>query len=234
MSDEDKMNTLNNLWQNYAISKTFEPGSTFKPFTEAMGLDSGTLHGDETYICDGGEWVSGHEIGCVKRTGHGTEDLRGALRDSCNDAMMQMVRSIGPANFAKYSREYGFGQKTGIDLPGEAGTIMHQQKNVGPVELATISFGQSFQLTPMQMATTVSSLINGGKRICPHIADITRTFISGRRRGNREKRAGRRFCRGWKNSYFADASAWQWQVHCIFYRICAGGRSAGSGDCNYP
>ena len=108
MSDEDKMNQLNKLWQNYTISNTFEPGSTFKPFTEAMGLDSGSLRGDETYICDGSEWVSGHEIHCVNRSGHGTEDLRGALRDSCNDALMQMVRAIGPANFAKYSREYGF------------------------------------------------------------------------------------------------------------------------------
>ena len=107
MSDEDKMNQLNKLWQNYTISNTFEPGSTFKPFTEAMGLDSGSLRGDETYICDGSEWVSGHEIHCVNRSGHGTEDLRGALRDSCNDALMQMVRAIGPANFAKYSREYG-------------------------------------------------------------------------------------------------------------------------------
>lgn len=173
MSDEDKMNTLNNLWQNYAISKTFEPGSTFKPFTEAMGLDSGTLHGDETYICDGGEWVSGHEIGCVKRTGHGTEDLRGALRDSCNDAMMQMVRSIGPANFAKYSREYGFGQKTGIDLPGEASTasLIFSEEQLAQTEsnLAVSSFGQGFNVTMVQLASSFCSLINGGDLYQPHV-----------------------------------------------------------------
>lgn len=173
MSDEDKMNTLNNLWQNYAISKTFEPGSTFKPFTEAMGLDSGTLHGDETYICDGGEWVSGHEIGCVKRTGHGMEDLRGALRDSCNDALMQMVRAIGPANFAKYSREYGFGQKTGIDLPGEASTasLIFSEEQLARTEsnLAVSSFGQGFNVTMIQLASSFCSLINGGNIYQPHV-----------------------------------------------------------------
>lgn len=173
MSDEDKMNQLNKLWQNYTISNTFEPGSTFKPFTEAMGLDSGSLRGDETYICDGSEWVSGHEIHCVNRSGHGTEDLRGALRDSCNDALMQMVRAIGPANFAKYSREYGFGQKTGIDLPGEASTasLIFNEEQLARTEsnLAVSSFGQGFNVTMIQLASSFCSLINGGNIYQPHV-----------------------------------------------------------------
>lgn len=173
MSDEDKMNQLNKLWQNYTISNTFEPGSTFKPFTEAMGLDSGSLRGDETYICDGSEWVSGHEIHCVNRSGHGTEDLRGALRDSCNDALMQMVRAIGPANFAKYSREYGFGQKTGIDLPGEASTasLIFSEEQLARTEsnLAVSSFGQGFNVTMIQLASSFCSLINGGNIYQPHV-----------------------------------------------------------------
>lgn len=173
MSDEDKMNQLNKLWQNYTISNTFEPGSTFKPFTEAMGLDSGSLRGDETYICDGSEWVSGHEIHCVNRSGHGTEDLRGALRDSCNDALMQMVRTIGPANFAKYSREYGFGQKTGIDLPGEASTasLIFSEEQLARTEsnLAVSSFGQGFNVTMIQLASSFCSLINGGNIYQPHV-----------------------------------------------------------------
>lgn len=173
MSDEDKMNQLNKLWQNYTISNTFEPGSTFKPFTEAMGLDSGSLRGDETYICDGSEWVSGHEIHCVNRSGHGTEDLRGALRDSCNDALMQMVRAIGPANFAKYSREYGLGQKTGIDLPGEASTasLIFSEEQLARTEsnLAVSSFGQGFNVTMIQLASSFCSLINGGNIYQPHV-----------------------------------------------------------------
>ena len=173
MSDEDKMNQLNKLWQNYTISNTFEPGSTFKPFTEAMGLDSGSLRGDETYICDGSEWVSGHEIHCVNRSGHGTEDLRGALRDSCNDALMQMVRAIGPANFAKYSREYVFGQKTGIDLPGEASTasLIFSEEQLARTEsnLAVSSFGQGFNVTMIQLASSFCSLINGGNIYQPHV-----------------------------------------------------------------
>ena len=173
MSDEDKMNQLNKLWQNYTISNTFEPGSTFKPFTEAMGLDSGSLRGDETYICDGSEWVSGHEIHCVNRSGHGTEDLRGALRDSCNDALMQMVRAIGPANFAKYSREYGFGQKTGIDLQGEASTasLIFSEEQLARTEsnLAVSSFGQGFNVTMIQLASSFCSLINGGNIYQPHV-----------------------------------------------------------------
>lgn len=173
LSDEEKMDQLNQLWQNYTITSTFEPGSTFKPFTEAMGLDTGSLTGAETYICDGSEWVSGHEIHCVNRSGHGTEDLGGALRDSCNDAMMQMVRAIGPQTFAKYMREYGFGQKTGIDLPGEASTasLIFDEEQLTQTEsnLAVSSFGQGFNVTMIQIASSFCSLINGGDVYLPHV-----------------------------------------------------------------
>ena len=173
MSEEDQMNVLNNIWQNYTISKTYEPGSTFKPFTEAMGLDSGTLHGDETYLCDGSEWVSGHEIHCVNRSGHGTEDLRGALRDSCNDSLMQMSYAIGPANFAKYMSDYGFGQKTNIDLPGEASTasLVFAEEQLAETDsnLAISSFGQGFNVTMIQLASSFCSLINGGDLYQPHV-----------------------------------------------------------------
>lgn len=173
MSEEDQMNVLNNIWQNYTISKTYEPGSTFKPFTEAMGLDSGTLHGDETYLCDGSEWVSGHEIHCVNRSGHGMEDLRGALRDSCNDSLMQMSYAIGPANFAKYMSDYGFGQKTNIDLPGEASTasLVFTEEQLAETDsnLAISSFGQGFNVTMIQLASSFCSLINGGDLYQPHV-----------------------------------------------------------------
>lgn len=173
MSEEDQMNMLNNIWQNYTISKTYEPGSTFKPFTEAMGLDSGTLHGDETYLCDGSEWVSGHEIHCVNRSGHGMEDLRGALRDSCNDSLMQMSYAIGPANFAKYMSDYGFGQKTNIDLPGEASTasLVFAEEQLAETDsnLAISSFGQGFNVTMIQLASSFCSLINGGDLYQPHV-----------------------------------------------------------------
>ena len=173
MSEEDQMNVLNNIWQNYTISKTYEPGSTFKPFTEAMGLDSGTLHGDETYLCDGSEWVSGHEIHCVNRSGHGMEDLRGALRDSCNDSLMQMSYAIGPANFAKYMSDYGFGQKTNIDLPGEASTasLVFAEEQLAETDsnLAISSFGQGFNVTMIQLASSFCSLINGGDLYQPHV-----------------------------------------------------------------
>ncbi len=173
MSQEDQMNALNNIWQNYPVSKTFEPGSTFKPFTVAMGLDSGTLHGDETYFCDGHEKVGTWDIHCVNRDGHGTEDIRWALANSCNDALMQMAYAIGPSHFAKFMSAYGFGQKTNIDLPGEASTATlvfnEQQLTETPSNLATNSFGQNFNVTMVQLASSFCSLINGGDMYQPHL-----------------------------------------------------------------
>lgn len=173
MSEEQKLDIVNNIWQNYPVTKTFEPGSTFKPFTVAMGLDTGTLQGEETYFCDGGEEVGGWTIGCVKREGHGEEDIRWALANSCNDAMMQMVRVIGPSNFAKFMSVYGFGQKTNIDLPGEASTagLIFNEQQLAETEanLATNSFGQNFNVTMIQLATGFCSLVNGGDMYQPHI-----------------------------------------------------------------
>ena len=168
LSDDDTMDILNNLWQNYCVTATYEPGSVQKPFTVASGLETGTLNDKMTFVCDGGETFNGQKVSCVNRNGHGTETVRKALMDSCNDALMQMSYKIGKTNFHEYQPIFGFGQKTGIDLPGEAATIMHKRENIGLVELATISFGQSFQITPIQLAATVSSIINGGNRVTPH------------------------------------------------------------------
>lgn len=173
MSEEEQMNILNNIWQNYPVSKTFEPGSTFKPFTVAMGLDSGALKGDETYLCDGHEVIGNWDIHCVNRDGHGMEDIRWALANSCNDALMQMSNVIGPSNFTRFMSVYGFGQKTDIDLPGEASTaalIFNENQLVEtPSNLATNSFGQNFNVTMVQLASSFCSLINGGDLYQPHI-----------------------------------------------------------------
>lgn len=173
MTEEQKLDIVNDIWQNYPVTKTFEPGSTFKPFTVAMGLDSGTLGGNETYFCDGGEEVGGWTIGCVNRDGHGQEDIRWALANSCNDAMMQMIRSIGPSNFSKFQSVYGFGQKTGVDLPGEASTasLIFSEEQLTETEsnLATNSFGQNFNVTMIQLASAFCSLVNGGDFYQPHI-----------------------------------------------------------------
>lgn len=173
MTEEEQMDILNQVWQNYAISRTFEPGSTFKPFTVGMGLDTGTLKGDETYVCDGSEWVSGHEIHCVNRDGHGTEDIRLAIMNSCNDALMQMSFQIGASNFFHYMSVFGFGQKTNIDLPGEASTasllFTEEQLRKTASNLATNSFGQNFNVTMVQLASAFCSLINGGDFYQPHV-----------------------------------------------------------------
>lgn len=173
MSQEEKSDILNNIWQNYPVTKTFEPGSTFKPFTVAMGLDTGKLSGEETFFCDGYQMVGGWPIGCVNRDGHGEEDIRLALANSCNDALMQMAEIIGPVNFAKFMSVYGFGQKTGIDLPGEASTanLIFDEKELKEQEanLATNSFGQNFNVTMIQLASSFCSLINGGELYQPHV-----------------------------------------------------------------
>ena len=171
--EEEQLEKLNGLWQNYSVTHTFEPGSTFKPFTVAMGLDTGTLRGDETYFCDGGEVVSGREIHCVNRDGHGTEDIRMALMNSCNDALMQMSYSIGPDVFSRYMSVYGFGQKTNIDLPGEASTagllFSRDELERTASNLATNAFGQNFNVTMIQLASAFCSLINGGDLYQPHV-----------------------------------------------------------------
>lgn len=171
MSDDDKMNLLNKLWQNYCVTATYEPGSVQKPFTVAAGFETGTLTTDMTFFCDGYEMFGNEKVRCVNREGHGLETIEGALMDSCNDALMQMSYKIGAENFLNYQAIFGFGQKTGIDLPGEANTasLMYTLDNIKPVDLATNSFGQNYNCTMIQMASAFSSLINGGNYYKPHV-----------------------------------------------------------------
>ncbi|MBE5916784.1 MAG: penicillin-binding protein 2 [Pseudobutyrivibrio ruminis] len=176
MSTDDKMDELNKIWQNFCITYTYEPGSTFKPFTVAMGLETGVLSGNETYYCDGGEMVTGYPkiVKCVayRKGGHGTQTIAEALSNSCNDALMQMVRVIGPETFAKYQSIFGFGQKTGIDLTGEASTagLIYSEEDLNSaINLATNSFGQNFNTTMVQLGSAFCSLINGGYLYEPHL-----------------------------------------------------------------
>ena len=171
MEEKVKLDFLNHLWQNFCITYTYEPGSTVKPFTVATGLDTGKLQGTETYICDGSEVIGKHTIHCVKREGHGLETIKQALMNSCNDAMMQMAGTIGKDNFYKYQDTFGFGLKTNIDLPGEARTdsLVYHLKNASDVSLATNAFGQNFNATMIQVASGMSSLVNGGVYYQPHI-----------------------------------------------------------------
>lgn len=171
MSDDDKMDLLNKLWQNYCVTATYEPGSVQKPFTVAAGLETGTLTTDMTFFCDGFEMFGNEKVRCVNRDGHGLETIEGALMDSCNDALMQMSYRIGAENFLDYQAVFGFGQKTGIDLPGEANTasLMYTLDNIKPVDLATNSFGQNYNCTMIQMVSAFSSLINGGNYYKPHV-----------------------------------------------------------------
>lgn len=171
MSDDGKMDLLNKLWQNYCVTATYEPGSVQKPFTVAAGLETGTLTTDMTFFCDGYEMFGNEKVRCVNRDGHGLETIEGALMDSCNDALMQMSYNIGAENFLEYQAVFGFGQKTGIDLPGEANTasLMYTLDNIKPVDLATNSFGQNYNCTVIQMVSAFSSLINGGNYYKPHV-----------------------------------------------------------------
>lgn len=171
MSDDDKMDLLNKLWQNYCVTATYEPGSVQKPFTVAAGLETGTLTTDMTFFCDGYEMFGNEKVRCVNRDGHGLETIETALMDSCNDALMHMSYKIGAENFLDYQAVFGFGQKTGIDLPGEANTasLMYTLDNIKPVDLATNSFGQNYNCTMIQMVSAFSSLINGGNYYKPHI-----------------------------------------------------------------
>ena len=166
--EEEKQNLLNQMWRNSCINDTYEPGSTFKTFTTAAALEEGVLDIDDSFYCPGYRIVEDRKIRCHKTTGHGAETFKEGIQNSCNPVFMDVGQNLGVENFYKYLEQFGVLEKTGVDLPGEAGTIMHKQENVGPVELATMSFGQSFQITPLQLATTISSLVNGGTRVTPH------------------------------------------------------------------
>lgn len=171
MDDDTKMDALNQLWQNFCVTYTYEPGSTAKPFTVAAGLETGTLLGTETYYCDGYETVGGHDIHCVNRQGHGMETLEQTLMNSCNDALMQMSYSIGAENFTEYQQIFGFGQKTNVDLPGETRTdsLIYTRDNMTPVDLATNSFGQNFNTSMIQLASAYCSIVNGGELYQPRL-----------------------------------------------------------------
>ena len=168
VSAEEKQNLLNKMWRNQCISDTYEPGSTIKIITAAAALEEGVVKLDDTFYCPGYKIVEDRRIRCARTTGHGAETFETGIMNSCNPVFMELGERLGAENFAGYFKQFGLLSKTNIDLPGEAGTIMHKTENIGPVELATISFGQSFQITPIQLVTTVSSIINGGTRVTPH------------------------------------------------------------------
>lgn len=168
LSEKEIQDLCNKMWRNACINDTYEPGSTFKVFTMSAGLEEGVVSPTDTFSCGGYRVVEDRRIHCHKRTGHGSETFVQGAQNSCNPVFIDVGLRLGVDNFYKYFKKFGLMEKTGIDLPGEAGTIMHKKENVGPVELATMSFGQSFQITPIQLAATVSSLVNGGTRITPH------------------------------------------------------------------
>lgn len=168
MDEKEKQEKLNAMWRNRCINDTYEPGSTFKIITAAAGLETGAVKTTDAFSCPGYIMVGDRKIRCHKVGGHGAEDFVQATMNSCNPVFITVGLRIGVERFYECFRQFGLLTKTGIDLPGEAGTIMHKEENIGPVELATISFGQSFQITPIQLATTASSIINGGRRITPH------------------------------------------------------------------
>ena len=168
VSAEEKQNLLNKMWRNQCISDTYEPGSTFKIITAAAALEEGVVKLDDAFFCPGYKIVEDRRIRCARTTGHGAETFETGIMNSCNPVFMELGERLGAENFVGYFKQFGLLSKTNIDLPGEAGTIMHKTENIGPVELATISFGQSFQITPIQLVTTGSSIINGGTRVTPH------------------------------------------------------------------
>ena len=168
MDAAKKQELLNQMWRNPCINDTYEPGSTFKIITASAALEQGVVTLNDNFFCPGYKIVEDRRIRCHKAGGHGAENFEQGLMNSCNPVFMELGLRLGADNFYHYFRQFGLLSKTNIDLPGEAATIMHSLDNIGQVELATMSFGQSFQITPVELATTVSSIINGGRRVTPH------------------------------------------------------------------
>ena len=166
--EKGRQDLLNRMWRNPCINDTYEPGSTFKIITAAAGLEEGVVDLDDHFNCPGFRIVEDRKIRCHKTGGHGSETFLQGMMNSCNPVLIDVGQRLGVDNYYKYFEQFGLMGKTGIDLPGEASTIMHKKENMGAVELATVSFGQSFQITPVQLAATVSSIINGGTRVTPH------------------------------------------------------------------
>lgn len=185
LSEEEKQNALNKMWRNQCINDTYEPGSTFKIITASAALEEGKVSLSDQFNCPGYRIVEDRRIRCHKVGGHGAEDFTHGIMNSCNPVFIEIGLRIGSDRFCDYFEQFGLLSKTNIDLPGEASTIMHKRENIGQVELATMSFGQSFQITPIQLATTVSSIINGGNRVTPHFGvetknaegEVTHTFV---------------------------------------------------------
>ena len=179
MTEEQKQDALNQMWRNQSVNDTYEPGSTFKIFTSSAALLTGTCTLEDHFNCPGYKIVEDRRIRCHKVGGHGDQDFTHAIMNSCNPALMTMGLAMGMDLFYDTFVDYGLLTETGIDIPGEASTIMHQKENIGEVELATMTFGQSFQITPVQLATMASSVINGGRRITPHFAVAVQERSSG-------------------------------------------------------
>lgn len=165
---KERTDALNRMWRNTCINDTYEPGSTFKIITASAGLEAGVVTLQDQFSCPGFRVVEDRRIHCARRTGHGAQTFVQGIENSCNPVFIDVALRLGVEKYYDYFQKFGLLEKTGIDLPGEAGTIMHKKENIGQVELATIAFGQSFQITPLQLATTAASLINGGERITPH------------------------------------------------------------------
>lgn len=174
ITGEEKQDLLNKMWRNQCMNDTYEPGSTFKIITSAAALEEGVVHLEDTFSCPGYKIVEDRRIRCHKVAGHGAETFTQGIMNSCNPVFIEVGLRLGADRFCDYFEQFGLLSKTNIDLPGEASTIMHKRENIGQVELATMAFGQSFQITPIQLATTVSSLINGGTRITPHFGVMTK------------------------------------------------------------
>ncbi|MCI8977468.1 peptidoglycan glycosyltransferase [bacterium 1xD8-48] len=173
LTQEQKQELLNRMWRNGCINDTYEPGSTFKIITAAAGLEGGVVTTEDRFSCPGFIMVEDRRIRCHKIAGHGAENFVEATMNSCNPVFITVGMRLGVEKYYHYFRQFGLLNKTGVDLPGEAGTIMHKMEDMKAVELATVSFGQSFQITPIQLATTASSIVNGGNRITPHFAVMT-------------------------------------------------------------
>ena len=183
MTQQEKQDLLNQMWRNPCLNDTYEPGSTFKIITMSAGLEAGVVSVNDRFYCPGYKVVDVRRIHCARRTGHGSQNFVEGAQNSCTPVFIEVGLRLGVENYYHYFEQFGLKKKTGVDLPGEAGTIMHKMENMGNVELATVAFGQSFQITPIQLATTVSSLINGGRRITPHfgVSVLSADGLSGRK-----------------------------------------------------
>ena len=255
---EKKQDLLNRMWRNPCLNDTYEPGSTFKIITMAAGLEEGVVSTEDRFFCPGYKVVEDRRIHCAKRTGHGAQSFVEGAQNSCNPVFIEVGLRLGADRYYKYFKQFGLLKKTGIDLPGEAGTIMHNPKNMGEVELATVSFGQSFQITPIQLATTVSGIINGGNRITPHFgisvesADGTkvrtleypvesgivsgetsrtvRTILETVVSEGSGKNAGIQEFHWGKNSYLSDTAQRLRQIYFFIPGVCPGRGSEGPGS----